>query len=193
MKLLGCNVLRIGGCNPLLFRQFLHFLCLRNLLYHLHTASQSLVKILCGQSGGCLLALGCLQLMINLLQYAITLRSSFNLANLRVMSSGCYWSAQCTFLTSRCSVGVLTSVADQLNGSFVSHCGPFHHSVDVDKVAGSTPFEMKSAGLDWDSTCLHVAEAVSSWMMATLLPTDIFHLFDGPCIHVSTMEESVQR
>jgi len=41
--------------------------------------------------------------------------------------------------------------------------------------------------------CLHDADAVSSWMVATLLPTNVFHLFGGPCIHVSTMEESVQR
>jgi len=30
-------------------------------------------------------------------------------------------------------------------------------------------------------------------MRATLLPTNVFHLFDGPCIHVSTIEESVDR
>ena len=40
---------------------------------------------------------------------------------------------------------------------------------------------------------LHVAEAVSSWMMDTLLPTNVFHLFGGPCIHVNTMEESVNE
>jgi len=28
-------------------------------------------------------------------------------------------------------------------------------------------------------------------MKATLLPTNIFHLFEGPCIHVSTIEECV--
>ena len=73
--------------------------------------------------------------------------SSFNLGN-RVMSSRDCRSATCAFLIFRFSVGVLTSVAGQLDGSFVSHCGPFHHSVDVDKVAGSTPFEMRSAGMD---------------------------------------------
>ena len=105
---------------------------------------------------------------------------------MKPVSSGDCGSATCAFLISRFSVAVLTSVADQLNGPFLSHCGPFHHSVDVDKVAGSTPSDMRSAGLDLDGTCLHVAEAVSSWMMATLLPTDIFHLFGGPCIHVNT-------
>jgi hypothetical protein len=33
-----------------MFYQVLHFMGIRNLLYHLHT-SQSLVKILCGESG----------------------------------------------------------------------------------------------------------------------------------------------
>ena len=42
---------RNDGCNPLLFHPFLPFLWIRNLLYHLHTASLRLVKILCGQSG----------------------------------------------------------------------------------------------------------------------------------------------
>ena len=40
---------------------------------------------------------------------------------------------------------------------------------------------------------LQVAEAVSSCIVATLLPTNVFHLFGGPCIHVSTMEESVNE
>jgi len=33
-------------------------LCIRNLLYHLHTASLRLVKILCGQSGSLPVGLG---------------------------------------------------------------------------------------------------------------------------------------
>ena len=41
--------------------------------------------------------------------------------------------------------------------------------------------------------CLQVAEAVSSCIKATLLPTNVFHLFGGPCIHVKAMEESVHR
>ena len=115
---------------------------------------------------------------MNLLQYAITLTSFlFNLENLCVMSSGSCRSAICTFLISRFSVGVLTSVAGQLDGSCVRHCGPFHHSVDVDRVAGSTPLEIRSARLDWDGTCLYVAEAISSWMMTTLFPTNVFHLW----------------
>jgi len=140
----------------------------------------------------CLLALECLQLFMNLLQYAITLTSLFSLENRYVMSSG-GWNATCTFLISRFSVGMLNSVAGQLDGSCVSHCGPFHHSVDVDNVVGSTPLEIRSAGLDWVGTCLHVAEAVSSCVTVTLLPTNAFHLFGGPCIHVSKMEESVHK
>jgi hypothetical protein len=95
----------------------------------------------------CLLALECLQLFINLLQYAVTLMSLLSLENHCMMSSG-GWTATCTFLISRISVGVLNSVVGQLNGSCVSHCGPFHHSVDVDNVVGSTPLEMTLAGLD---------------------------------------------
>ena len=38
-----------------------------------------------------------------------------------------------------------------------------------------------------------MAEAVSSSIKATLLPTNVFHLFSGPCIHVKAMEESVHR
>ena len=69
------------------------------------------------------------------------------------------------------SVGVFTSVVGQLDGSCISHCGPFHHNVEFESVAGSTHFEMRSTGLDGDGTCLHVAEAVSSCIVAILLPT----------------------
>ena len=41
-----------------MFHQVLDFLGIRNLLYHLHTASQSLVEILCGQNGCLSLSLG---------------------------------------------------------------------------------------------------------------------------------------
>jgi len=93
----------------------------------------------------CLVALGCLQLVVNLLQYATT-RSLFNLENRCVMSSGSC--ATCTILISRFSLGLLNCVVGQLNGSCVSHCGPFHHNVADDKLVGSTPLEMRSAGLD---------------------------------------------
>ena len=66
-----------------------------------------------------------------------------------------------TFLISKLSVGELISVIGQLDDFCESHCGPFHHSVDVDNV-GSIPLDMRSAGLDCDGTCLHVAAAVSS-------------------------------
>ena len=140
----------------------------------------------------CLLALGCLQLLMNLLQYAMTLMSLFSLENHCVMSSG-RWNATCTFLISKISVGVLNSVAGRLDGSCESHCGPLHHSVHIDSVISSTPLDMRSAGLDWVGTCIHVAEAVSSWIIASLLPTNIFHLFGGLWIHVSMMEESVHK
>lgn len=50
--------------------------------------------------------------------------------------------------------------------------------------------DIKSTALNWDGTSLQVAD-VSSWMVAILLPTDVFHLLYGPWIHVSTMQESV--
>jgi len=62
-------------------------------------------------------------------------------------SRGCR-TATCTFLISKLSVGVLSSVVGQLDGSCESHCGPFYHSVDVDNVECSVPLEMRSAGLD---------------------------------------------
>ena len=87
--------------------------------------------------------------------------SLFNLENRCVMSSGVGRHARCTLLNSRLSIGVMNSVIVQLDGSCESHCGPFHQSVDVDRV-GSISLDMRSAGLDWDGTCLHVATAVSS-------------------------------
>ena len=74
---------------------------------------------------------------MNLLQYATTLMSSFNLENLWVMSSGGFRSVICTFLTSRFSVRVLTTAVGQLDGSCESHCCPFHHSADVESVVSS--------------------------------------------------------
>jgi hypothetical protein len=50
---------------------------------------------------------------------------------------------------------------------------------------------IKPTALNWDGACLQVAEDASSSKMAILLPTDIFHLLDGPWIHISTMQESV--
>jgi hypothetical protein len=92
----------------------------------------------------------------------MTLMSLFNLENLSVRSSGGCSSASCAFLISRFSVGALTSVAGQLDGSCESYCGPFHHNVQIESVVGSVPLEIKSAGLDCVGTCFHVAVAVSS-------------------------------
>ena len=50
----------------------------------------------------------------------------------------------------------------------------------------------KSTAVNWYGTRHQVAD-VSSWMVAILLPTDVFHLLNGPWIHVSTMQESVHR
>ena len=72
----------------------------------------------------CLLALGCRQMSMNRLKYAITRISLFNLENPCVMSSWLYTSATRTFLNSRLSVGVLTSVRGQLVGSGQNHCSP---------------------------------------------------------------------
>jgi len=44
---------------------------------------------------------------------------------------------------------------------------------------------------DWnESTCFQFEDNVCSWMMATVLPRNIFHLLDGPWINVSAMEQS---
>jgi len=39
------------------------------------------------------------------------------------------------------SVGVLNSVASQLDGFYDDLCCPFQHSVDVDSIVGSIPVE----------------------------------------------------
>ena len=69
---------------------------------------------------------------------------------------------------------MLTTVLGQSDGCCVSHCGPFHPSVDVDCAVASMPREMRSAGLELVGTCLHVAAAVFSCIRATLLPTKFF-------------------
>jgi hypothetical protein len=74
--------------------------------------------------------------------------SLLSLENLCVMSSSAQMSATCTFLIYRLSVGVLKSVVGQRDGLCGNHCGPFHHSVDKESVAGSAPLDVRSAGLD---------------------------------------------
>ena len=161
---------RNGGYNLLFFHPFLPFLWIRNLLYLLHTASQSQVKILCGQSGWLHVGLG-----RSAVEYESSAVCNDWLKSLCVVTSRGCRNTICTFLISRLSVVVVASVVGQLDGSCDDLCGPFLHGVDVGSVEGSIPFEMRSAGLDWNGTCLHIAEEVSSWMMATLLPTDVFH------------------
>ena len=50
------------------------------------------------------------------------------------------------------ALGMATSVLGQLDGCCVSNCGPFHLSVNVESVIGSTPLEMRSASLEIDGT-----------------------------------------
>jgi len=139
---------KTAGCNLLGFHQILSFLCIRILLCHLHTASQSLVEILCEEDSWLPLGLGIYAVSYKSLAVSNYSGESVQLENLRVMSSGGCIQAICQFLISRLSVGVLISVVGQLDGSCESHCGPFHHSVDVDSIVGSIPLEMRSGGLD---------------------------------------------
>jgi len=96
----------------------------------------------------CLLALESLQLFMNPLQYAMFRMKMFNTENRWVISSGGCEHARRTFVISNLCVGVLNSVLVHLDGCCVSHCGPFHHSVDFDSVVCSIPLEMRSAELD---------------------------------------------
>ena len=100
-------------------------------------------------------------------------------------------SAICTFLISSSSVELTTSVSGQADNSFVIHSGPFHHSVGVERVVGSAPREMRSAGLCAVGTCRQMTDEVSSWMKETRLATNVFHLLEGDWIHFKTMDESV--
>jgi len=108
------------------------------------------------------MALVFLQLLMNHLQYPISLMNLFMLDNFCVMASpGCIH-AMCTFLIASLTLGVIISVVGQLDGFCESHCCPFQHSVDVDRIVGSIPLEIRSAGLDRDGTSLHESDAVSS-------------------------------
>jgi hypothetical protein len=69
---------------------------------------------------------------MNLLQYAITLMSLFNLDNRCVMFSGECRSTTYACLISRFPVGVLNFLVSQFDGFCDDLCGPFHHGVDVE-------------------------------------------------------------
>ena len=112
---------RTGGCNPLLFHQFFDFLCIRNLLYHLHAASQEPDHNL------------------------VWTEWLFACWPWDVCSCEIFCSMQWLM-----SLVLLTSVVGQLDGSCDDLCGPFHHSVDGENVEGSIPLKMISVGLDWD-------------------------------------------
>ena len=70
-------------------------------------------------------------------------------------------SAICTLLISNSSVELTTSVSGQADISLVIHSGPFHHSVSVERVVGSAPREMRSAGLCAVGTCRQMTDDVS--------------------------------
>jgi hypothetical protein len=131
---------------------------MRNLLYHLHTASQSLVKILCGQSGCWPVGLGMSKLIMNLLRYALT-DELFNLVSLCVVTSRGCRSATYTFLIYRLSV-VVTSVVGQLDRSCDDLCGPFPHGVVVLKAQ----FLLKWDPQDWIEMA-HVSILLKMFLM----------------------------
>ena len=99
-------------------------------------------------------------------------------------------SAICTLLISNSSVESIR-ISGQADISLVIHSGPFHHSVRVERVVGSAPCEMRSAGLSAVGTYRQVTDEVYSWMKETRLATNVFHRLEGDCIHFRTMEESV--
>jgi len=65
-------------------------------------------------------------------------------------------------LSSTPSVGGLSSMSGQADVSLMIQLGPFHHRVEVDRMVGSMPREMRSAGLSDYGTCRQVADDVSS-------------------------------
>jgi hypothetical protein len=85
------------------------------------------------------------------------------------------------------SIEALKFIRGQEDGSCNSHYGPRHHNVDMDNIVGLIPLEIRSAELDSIGTCRQHTAAVSSCILATLLPTNAFHVDGGNCIHVSTM------
>ena len=76
-------------------------------------------------------------------------------------SSASSVSAICTFLNSISSVELKTGMSGQADISLVIHSGPFHHSVRVERVVGSAPREMRSAGLCAVGTCRQMTDEVS--------------------------------
>ena len=96
------------------------------------------------------------------MQYAMTLVSPRNLENILVKSStGVMTVTSDFFISSPCVVG-LKSLEGQVDESWSSQSGPCCHNAAVANVVGSVPLEMRSAGLDEDGTCLHVALEVAS-------------------------------
>jgi hypothetical protein len=123
----------------------------------------------------------------------MTRRSLLRFENFCVKSSSSAQSAKCTFLTSQFPGGISNSRKGHADGSCVIHVGPFHHSVDVDRVVGSTSREMRSAGFCREGTCCHLADEVSCSIKATLLPTKVCHRLDGPLSQYKTINESVYK
>jgi hypothetical protein len=71
-----------------------------------------------------------------------------SLENLGAVSSTARTSATCTFLIFIISVWALKTAVGQLDGSYDSHCGPFHHTVDDESVVAPVPLDIRSAGLN---------------------------------------------
>jgi len=120
------------------------------------------------------------------LQYTVTRMSLLSWENLCVISFWARASATCTFLISKLSVGVLTSVVGQLDGSCDSHCGPFHHNVDDENDVCSLLLDTGSEQLNREGTCLHVADD-GFFLNDGVLLSQFPPFVDSPCIHISTM------
>ena len=129
-----------------------------NLIQHIKALSNSSVV----NVANCRLAGGCLQLCINLLQNATTRLSLVSLENLSVMSSLASMSATSVFFISKLSVAILKSREGQWDASCNNHSGPCPHSGVANKTVGLMPLEIRSAGLEDDGTCRHVAPIVAS-------------------------------
>jgi hypothetical protein len=87
----------------------------------------------------CLLALECLQFLMNLLQYAMTVEF-VNLESRAMCSGGCR-STPCACLISRIPVGGLNSFVSQLDGFCGDLCGPFHNGMYVEVLKAHFPLK----------------------------------------------------
>jgi len=96
-----------------------------------------------------------------------------------------------------CSSGMSSIISTSLReGHEVANCwshfGPCHHSYRF-TIFCVTPREMRSAGFSRVLTCFQSLMLVVSWVRATLLAMNVFHLIASEEIHDKTIVESVQR